>query len=102
MKKKILWIYLVFAAVLIAGVFAACNKSEKAAFGGVTSLVTTDGYVLCTIKNGGTETDRIAYVANGRNVYSWTAVINGEKVRLINNEELEKTANDEIYAYTFR
>jgi|GEM_PF-6845672 len=98
MKKRILVLFVLIVALALSAVLVACKGNDSTKVDSVT-IVTSTGTVLCVIdKDGGVSTDNITYEYNGGNVYSWVAVSNGEKVRVISNEQLERNDKEEYVA----
>ena len=55
------------------------------------SLFTSTGEEICSVSSSGVVSrERITVQVEGKNVYSWCANVNGESVRVIDNEELIK------------
>ena len=95
MKKRIVYLAVIVIALCISCGLVACNGGNNNAKKNVV-IATSTGTVLCSISTeGNVSTERIVIEQNGLNVYSWVAKVDGENVRVIDNEEL--VMDGEVY-----
>ena len=102
MKKFTIIALLLILTIAVAAVCVACDKIGEDKYEPTTvSLVTATGTVLCTISpDGSLSSDKIVYADAKGNVYSWIAFVNGEKVRVIEDEALVRNGEQRYAATT--